>query len=526
MATPNQYVQTPTFYQAGSGNIVGATTVNLTSMTDIYGNILTMSNFGTTGYFTAEPDTTNEEGGTFTGITANANGTYTLTGVKTILAKSPYTQTSGLIRAHAGGTKIVITDNVAFWNTFANKANDETITGTWTFSNFPISPGNPAATPTVPGIATLKVNNYAADTGSANTYAIAPSPVIASYVTGQIFTFLAANTNTTTSTLNVNGIGVITIKKNVSTNLSAGDIVAGAIVAVEYDGTNFQLITAPGTVVATPSVPNIQQFSSQNTKGSTTTQFTITNTSGTTYRYTYTGTGTSPGDFTTYLSVGQIFSIQSTSMNVNNTGLFTVTAVQPTYIEVTNASGVAEATKTLANGYLDIGTVYTPTANTKYIEIEMVAGGASGVNGTGASVVSLGGGAGGYLRKRLSSSFSGLQAIVGPNTVSASRSPYGLSAFGPSLICNGAIGAIGGTATGGDVNIAGSSSGGNYATTGGGNPGASSPLGGAGAGATGTGNAGGAATGNGAGGGGAGNTNTTTGGVGTPGIIIITEHFI
>lgn len=123
-----RYVQTNTFYLAGSGVIVGATSIVLTSFTDIYGNVLTMTDFGDTGYITLEPDTTNEEAATFTGVVANANNTYTLTGVKTNLAKSPYTETSGLVRAHSGGTKVVVTDNVAFWNTFGNKSN----TGIWT----------------------------------------------------------------------------------------------------------------------------------------------------------------------------------------------------------------------------------------------------------------------------------------------------------------------------------------------------------------------------------------------------------
>jgi len=129
-----RYVQTNTFYLAGSGVIVGATSIVLTSFTDIYGNVLTMTDFGDTGYITLEPDTTNEEAATFTGVVANANNTYTLTGVKTNLAKSPYTETSGLVRAHSGGTKVVVTDNVAFWNTFGNTANTNTWADTQTFS--------------------------------------------------------------------------------------------------------------------------------------------------------------------------------------------------------------------------------------------------------------------------------------------------------------------------------------------------------------------------------------------------------
>jgi hypothetical protein len=130
------YVQTNTFYQAGSGNIVGATTDTLTNLTDIYANTLTMANFGDKGYCSAEPDTNNEEGFTFTGITANTNGTFTLTGVQSILAVSPYTESgTGMVRQHAGGTKVVVTDNVAFWSTFANKYNNEVITSNWTVPN-------------------------------------------------------------------------------------------------------------------------------------------------------------------------------------------------------------------------------------------------------------------------------------------------------------------------------------------------------------------------------------------------------
>jgi len=129
------YVQSPTLYLAGSGIVIGATSATVTDLVDIYGNVLTMADFGSVGYITFEPDTSNAEAGTFTGVTANANGTYTLTGLKTLLAKSPYTETSGAVRNHAGGTKVVITDNVGFWNTFVDKNNDSTVVGQVTFPN-------------------------------------------------------------------------------------------------------------------------------------------------------------------------------------------------------------------------------------------------------------------------------------------------------------------------------------------------------------------------------------------------------
>lgn len=123
------YVQSLTLYQAGSGNIAGATSITLTSLQDCYGNVLTMSDFGDKGYCTAEPQTNNEDPFTFTGVVPNSNGTFTLTGVNSILAKTPYTEQVGMTRQHAGGTSVVITDNVAFWDTFPNKNNTEIILG-------------------------------------------------------------------------------------------------------------------------------------------------------------------------------------------------------------------------------------------------------------------------------------------------------------------------------------------------------------------------------------------------------------
>lgn len=299
------YVQALSLYQAGSGNIIGATSIVLTNLTDIYGNVLTMTDFGAKGYGTCEPDTNGEESFTFTGITPNANGTYTLTGVSTALAVTPYTETSGLIRQHAGGTKVVISDTTAFWNTFGNTANPNTWAALQTFSVLPTIPvtpvastdaaskgyvdgvavsGAPNASTTVKGIvqeatqvqmdagtasgstgadlyptpALLRsklLSDYVADTGAADVYVITPSPAIAAYATGQRFSFKLSATNaTTTPTLNVNGKGAKTIVKVGGTAMAAGDLLIGQVVEVEYDGTNMQLMspvaTAPLTVAA------------------------------------------------------------------------------------------------------------------------------------------------------------------------------------------------------------------------------------------------------------------------------------
>lgn len=95
-------------------------------------------------------------------------------------------------------------------------------------------------------------NDYVADTGVADAYAIAPSPAITAYAAGQVFTFKATNANTGASTVNVNSLGVKSIKKNVSAALTGGEILASAIVTIVYDGTNFQLFTP--TAFTTPVV--------------------------------------------------------------------------------------------------------------------------------------------------------------------------------------------------------------------------------------------------------------------------------
>lgn len=104
---------------------------------------------------------------------------------------------------------------------------------------------NPSTLPNV------LISDYVADTGTADAYLIAPSPAIVAYVTGQVFTFKATNANTTTSTVNVNSLGVKTIKKLGGTDLASGDIGAGMIVQIEYDGTNFQMLNPVGNAPAT-----------------------------------------------------------------------------------------------------------------------------------------------------------------------------------------------------------------------------------------------------------------------------------
>lgn len=140
MADTFKFVQAQPFSLAGSGALLGATTVVLQAFQDIDGNNLTMTDFGSIGFGTLEPGNgEQEEQIAFTGVTQNVNGTATLTGVSTVDFLYPYTRTSGLAKSHPGGVVFVITNTSGFYDRFASKDDDETITQTWTFTtpNFP-----------------------------------------------------------------------------------------------------------------------------------------------------------------------------------------------------------------------------------------------------------------------------------------------------------------------------------------------------------------------------------------------------
>jgi hypothetical protein len=86
------------------------------------------------------------------------------------------------------------------------------------------------------------VQQYAADSGSANAYAVTLSPAATAYTTGMVVRFKATNANTSASTLNVNGLGTKNIYSRAAAALVANDIVANQLCECVYDGTQFQLI--------------------------------------------------------------------------------------------------------------------------------------------------------------------------------------------------------------------------------------------------------------------------------------------
>ena len=85
-------------------------------------------------------------------------------------------------------------------------------------------------------------NYYADSSGSANALVVTvSSPQLVSYAAGLTLFVKVANTNTGASTINVNALGAKSITTPTIGALSAGDLIAGAVVQLTYDGTQFQL---------------------------------------------------------------------------------------------------------------------------------------------------------------------------------------------------------------------------------------------------------------------------------------------
>ncbi len=87
-----------------------------------------------------------------------------------------------------------------------------------------------------------KLYDYAVDAVGTDSYAVTLSGAFSAYYPGMEINFKAGTANTGACTLAINGLAAKSIKKNVSSDLSTGDILANQIITVVYDGTNFQLI--------------------------------------------------------------------------------------------------------------------------------------------------------------------------------------------------------------------------------------------------------------------------------------------
>lgn len=130
--------------------------------------------------------------------------------------------------------------------------------------------------PTLPQVPyDVQQQNYSyagQDTGAANAYVItfAPGqPQPASYKAGMRVVFKALNANTGASTINVNGLGAVAIRRATGVALSAADINSGQVVELTYDGTVFQMVNylgagATSNTTTAVNIPYVADTGAQN----------------------------------------------------------------------------------------------------------------------------------------------------------------------------------------------------------------------------------------------------------------------
>lgn len=286
------------------------TSITLSSFTvPVSGDNITMALMNTdVAYGTIAPRTSQAEFISFTGITQNADGTATLTGVTRGLNKAyPYTEDSDFKLPHSGGSQFILSDAPQLFNKYSVIENDEQITGRKIFpsggsasaplvgsiysaptQNTEIATkkyvddtalfGAPFATTTTAGIIQMptqsevetgqqigstgaqldlpnvaygarKVIGYAVTGGAANSYTLTVTPTPTAYATGQIVGFQSSFTNTGNATINVNGLGA----KNLflgSTGLFVGAITTNSYVGAIYDGTQFEIVEGSDLISA------------------------------------------------------------------------------------------------------------------------------------------------------------------------------------------------------------------------------------------------------------------------------------
>jgi len=112
--------------------------------------------------------------------------------------------------------------------------------------NNPFTALETAMTSLVDDIQTGSGLNYATDTGVANAYAVSLNPAPDAYSEGLTVWLKPANSNTGESTINVNSLVAIEIRRHGLAVLQEGDILANYFVQLKYSGGYFQIVSMSG----------------------------------------------------------------------------------------------------------------------------------------------------------------------------------------------------------------------------------------------------------------------------------------
>jgi len=335
------------------------------------------------------------------------------------------------------------------------------------------------------GTSAIKYLNYAADTGDANAYAVAPTPAISSYTAGQLVTLRPSANNTGASTLAVSGLSVVNIKLLNGDDPHAGALLTSGIYHLVYDGTNFVLLNpsyAFGTAAFVDVIDEDDMASESETQPpSQKSVAAFVRAAGGTGRLlnkiyytcpsqtctisvaspaviTYPNTGrnrpqngcpvrlTTTGALPTGLSTGVTYYV------VNSTGSTSNLALTPGGSPIAT-TGAGSGTHTIQNA------LYEKATNNPSFIVTTVVGGTGGRTGNNNS--SGGGGGGGAMKIIAAADLSVSETVTSGIAGDGSSVGGGTSSFGSHCSATGgassntASWARGGNGTGGDINVNG-----------------------------------------------------------------------
>lgn len=203
---------------------VGGTTYRLQSSIGLANTSLTLSSFKSRSgipwtmsllntdivYATLDPQSTNTEFISFTGIVQNSDGTATISGITRGLSDFyPFTASSTMQRSHSGQSIFIISDSPQLFEEYGARRTDQNISGVWNFLSLPTSSvvctnqfqfcnkayidaglaaGAPAAGYVIPGIGIVSTGLQMASSTASTTYNAVAYP-----------NFLSAENSTSTS---------------------------------------------------------------------------------------------------------------------------------------------------------------------------------------------------------------------------------------------------------------------------------------------------------------------------------------